>query len=98
MLLVRIVGAALFLGAIGCAIAASILVSDIIEEINKLCPPSERESALFGYPGKLGRIKRKYKQLYPDGLRVRTLNRLSFAAIGLFVIADVLLFAPSLLT
>jgi hypothetical protein len=95
MLFLRIIGSVLFAGAIGCAIAASIVVSDMIEDINKLSPRGQQESTLFGYPGKLGRIKRKYQQLFPNGLRVRTLNRLSFVGIGLFIVGDLLIFAPA---
>jgi hypothetical protein len=46
MLYLRISGAILFVAAIGCAIASSIMVSDIIEDINKVS--DDKESPLLG--------------------------------------------------
>jgi hypothetical protein len=90
-----IVGIIVLVGFIGCAIGSSILVSDMIEDINKVSPPEERENPLYGYPGKVGRIKRKHRRLYPDSSRAKNLNRLTFICAGLFLAGVVLLFGPS---
>jgi len=93
MTIVRIIGAILFVGFIGCAISTSIVVSDMIEDINRVS--AEKENPLFGYPGKLGRIKRKYRQLYPNGGRVRLLNRLMIVAIALLLLGAGLMLQPT---
>jgi hypothetical protein len=93
MIIVRVIGAILFVGFIGCAISTSIVVSDMIEDINRVS--AEKESPLFGYPGKIGRIKRKYRQLCPNGGRARLLNRLMIVATALFILGAGLMLLPA---
>ena len=92
MIVVRMIGVLLFVGAIVCAISSTIVVSDMIEDINRIS--GEKENAMFGYPGKLGRIRRKYKTLYPRGARDRLLGRLMVSGLLLFVSAAGLMLAP----
>ncbi len=73
----RAVGAVLFLaGASGCGLASSIVLSDMVEDINKLSPREEQESPVGWYPPKMLRVLRKYRMLCPDGNRLSTLTRL----------------------
>jgi hypothetical protein len=94
MLLVRIVGLALFLAAIGCAIACSSVISDMIGDINRKLPSDAQENPLLGYPGKVGRIRRKYRQLYPEGSRIHSLNRLTIICCALFIVGVGLILGP----
>ncbi len=81
MLGVRIIGAVLFAGGIGCAIASSIVLSDMIGDIHKVSSSREdQESPLGFHLGKLIRIRRKYREAYPDGVRNKSLNRLMVVA------------------
>ena len=92
MALMRILGAMLFVGFIGCAVSSSIVVSDIIGDINRVS--DEKENPLFGYPGKLGRIKRKYQDLYPSGRRAKLLDRPMIVSVSLFLLGVALMLAP----
>jgi hypothetical protein len=65
MIGVRTIGAVLFVGAIGCAIASSIVLSDMVEDINRVSP--EQESPMGWRFGKLGRVQHKYPTLCPGG-------------------------------
>jgi len=88
----RVVGAILFFaGASGCGIAGSIVLSDMVEDINKLSPAEEQESPLGWYLPKLLRVRRKYRMLYPDGNRLRTLTRLMIVGPVLAVLGVTLL-------
>ncbi len=87
----------LFIVAIGCAISSSIVISDMIEEINRVTPTDEKENPLFGYPGKIGRIERKYRQLNPDGSREELLDRLMIMSGVLLVVGAGLMFGPGFL-
>jgi hypothetical protein len=49
MIGVRIIGAVLFVGAIGCRIASSIVLSDLVEDINRVSP--EQESPMGWHSG-----------------------------------------------
>jgi hypothetical protein len=93
----RIVGAVLFLaGASGCGIASSIALSDMIEDINRLSPAAEQENPAGWHFMKLRRVRRKYRTLYPDGNRVRTLTRLMIIGPVLAVVGARLMLGPNL--
>jgi hypothetical protein len=80
----RVVGAALFLtGASGCGIAGSVVLGDMVEDINRRAPLHEQESPLSWYFLKLQRVRRRYRALYPEGKRLKTLN-------GLMIIGPIL--------
>jgi hypothetical protein len=92
MLVVRIVGAVLFAGGIGCAIASSIVLSDMIGDINKVSSGEDQENPFGFHLGKVLRIKRKYREAYPDGVRNKLLNRLMVGAPLLFFVGTELMF------
>jgi hypothetical protein len=92
MLFLRIIGAVLFAGAIGCAIASSIVLSDMIGDINKVSSREDQENPLGFHLGKLLRINRKYREAYPDGVRSKLLNRLMVVASVLFLVGTELMF------
>ncbi len=58
----------------------------MVEDVNKLSPLHERENPLGWYFPKLLRVRRKYRTLYPNGKRLRTLNRLMIVGPVLAVI------------
>jgi hypothetical protein len=65
MIGVRIIAAVLFVGAIGCAIASSIVMSDMVEDINRVSP--EQESPMGWHFGRLRRVQHQYPALCPGG-------------------------------
>jgi hypothetical protein len=65
MIGVRLSGAVLFVGAIGCAIASSIVLSAMVEDIDRV--PPEQESPTGWHFGKLRRVQHKYPTLCPGG-------------------------------
>ncbi len=92
MLVVRIIGAVLFAGGIGCAIASSIVLSDMIGDINKVSSREDQENPLGIHLGKLLRIRRKYREAYPNGVRNKSLNRLMVVAPLLLLVGTELMF------
>ena len=59
--------AVLFSLAMTCLVTSGFLLCQEIGEINK-CKSSEEQISYWGmYPGKMSRIKREYKKLYPSG-------------------------------
>jgi hypothetical protein len=94
MAIIRIIGATLFIAFVACAISSSIVVSDMIEDINTVS--DGKENPLFRYPGKLKRIKREYQRLYPNGERAKTLNRLMIACVVLLFVGAGLMLWPEL--
>jgi|SRR5450755_607583 hypothetical protein len=97
MIVVRIVGAVLFVGAIGCSLASSIVLSDMVEDINRVSPTTEHENPMGWHFGKLRRVRRKYRMLYPDGTRNTTYVRLGIAVLSLGLVGAVLMIEPNLL-
>jgi hypothetical protein len=73
-----IIGAVLFVGAIGCATASSIVLSDTVEGINRVFP--EQESPTGWHFGKLLWMQYKYPMLCPGGNRNKKYSRLAIAA------------------
>jgi hypothetical protein len=96
MIVVRIVGAVLFVGAIGCAIASSIVLSDMVEDINRVSPTTEQENPMGWHFGKQQRMQLKYRMLYPDGPRNKTYIRLGIAVLSLGLVGAVLMIEPNL--
>ncbi len=92
MLVVRLIGVLLFAGFIACAIASSIVISDMIEEIN--AASEDRENPMFGYLGKLRRIRRKYRALCPTGTRDKLLDGLMISGLVLLVCGAGLMLLP----
>ncbi len=92
--LLMIAGVLVFACGLGCAIACSIVVSKMVEEINNLAPPAERESILFNYPGKVNRILRKHRALYPQSAQGESLRRLILVSVGLFLVGIALILVP----
>ena len=91
----RIVGAVLFVGAIGCTIASSTVLSDTVEDINRVSTTIAQESPMVWHFGKLRRVQRKYRMLYPDGIRNKTYVRLVLVVPFLGLIGAVLMIEPS---
>lgn len=89
-----VAGVLVFACGIGCAIACSFVVSNMVEEINILAVPAERESILFNYPGKVNRIMGKHRVLYPQSKRGESLKRLILASVSLFLAGIALIFVP----
>ena len=86
MVVLRILGAILFAGGIGCAIASSIVLGDMVEDINRVSELEKQETPSGFQFGKLLLIKRKYRQLCPGGVRNRSLNRLTVVGMVLFLV------------
>lgn len=60
-------GAAMFLcGGLTFTIASSLLLYAMIGHVNQKLLESERIPYLFMYPGKVARVKREYRRLYPE--------------------------------
>jgi hypothetical protein len=95
MIVVRIVGAVLFVGAIGCAIAGSIVLSEMVGDINRVSPTTEQENPIGWYFGKLRRVQRKYRMFYPRGPRNKTYVRLGIASLFLGLVGAVLMIEPN---
>jgi len=83
--------AAFFLCGWGFCLAANHTVSAIVDAINEKLPADDQFSYLGWYPGKVFRVHREYRRLYPDGGLLRRegiLVRLMFlclaVAAGLF--------------
>ena len=96
MIVARIVGAAMFVGAIGCAIASSIVLSDMVEDINQASAAREQENPMGWHFGKVRRVQQKYRMLYPEGSRSRKHSWLLIAALVLAVVGARLMLAPNL--
>ena len=65
----RIFGAVLFLAGSGCGIASSVVLRDMVEDVNKVSPGAEQENPMGWYFRKWRRVIRKYHMLCPDGTR-----------------------------
>jgi hypothetical protein len=82
MISVPFLAGALFAGAVSLMIASALLFYALVGKVNRFLPENEQLSYLFMYPGKVSRVKREYKRLYPKSklllLRL-VLNTLSFA-------------------
>ena len=63
MIGVRIIGAVLFVGAMGCAIASWAVLSDMVEDISRVSP--EQKSPMNWHFGKLRRVLHRYPMLCP---------------------------------
>jgi hypothetical protein len=92
----RIIGAIFLAGASACGIAGSIVLSDMVEDINRVSPAIEQENPMGWYFGKLRRVTRKYRTLYPEGTRGKTLTRLMIMCPLLVVASARLIFGPNL--
>ena len=84
MISVPFLAGALFAGAVSLMIASALLFYALVGKVNRFLPENEQLSYLFMYPGKVSRVKREYKRLYPKSklllLRL-VLNTLSFASL-----------------
>jgi hypothetical protein len=82
MISVPFLAGAFFAGAVSLMIASALLFYALVGKVNRFLPENEQLSYLFMYPGKVSRVKREYKRLYPKSklllLRL-VLNTLSFA-------------------
>ena len=92
----RIIGAIFLAGASACGIAGSIVISDMVEDINRVSSVTEQENPMGWYFGKLRRVIRKYRALYPEGARARMLFRLMITFPLLLLASARLMFGPNL--
>jgi len=72
-------------GATTLMAASALVISAIIGEVNRRLPEDQQISYLWGYPGKLTRIKEHYKQFYPNGNLLRILRVLIVLTVILMV-------------
>jgi hypothetical protein len=91
----RTIGAIFLAGASACGIAGSIALSDMVEDINRVSPATEQENPIGWYFGKLRRVRSKYRALYPEGTRVRTLTWLMIMCPLLVIVSARLIFGPN---
>ena len=91
----RIVGAVLFVGAIGCAIASSVLLSDMVEDINRAAGAAEQDGPMGWHFGKLRRVRRKYRTLCPTGNLDKKYLRLVMVTMVLGLVGAVLMIEPN---
>jgi hypothetical protein len=96
MIVARIVGAAMFVGAIGCAIASSIVLSEMVEDINRVSTAAEQENPMGWHFDKLRRVQRKYRILCPEGDRNKKYSRLVTGALVLGLAGAFLMIEPNL--
>lgn len=72
--------------AVTCCIISGIFLMQEIGEINRKKSDAEQISCWWMYPGKMSKIRREYKSLYPFG-RLDTLRlAFQFAAYGFLVL------------
>jgi hypothetical protein len=93
MVVLREVGAVLFVAAIGCAFSSSVVISHMVEDINRAS--KEEENAFWGSRGNIGRIKGRYRALFPGGRRADQLSRLMLTAAALFLGGVALIFGSA---
>ncbi len=74
---------------------SSIVLSDMVEDINRVLPPDEQENLLGWHLPKLLRVRRKYLGLYPNGRRAKTLTGLMIIGPLLAVLGAKLMLGPS---
>jgi hypothetical protein len=74
---------------LGCAtvvcILDAVLIWVMIDKTNEKLPEAEQFSHFLNYPGKLGRIKQKYREFYPKSRLIPALNLMTFAVFALMV-------------
>lgn len=56
----------LFAGAVSLILVANFLVYIMVGEVNRKLADDQQIKYLFWYPGKLDRVKRLYRQFYPQ--------------------------------
>jgi hypothetical protein len=95
MMVARILGAVAFVGAIGCAIASSVVLSGMVEDINRATGAAEQENPMGWHFGKLRRVQRKYRTLYPTGTRDKKDLRLVIVTMVLGLVGAVLMIEPN---
>ena len=76
----------LVLGAV-CAAISTYFTHREIEEVKRKLPEREQVEYAFMYPGKMQRIGRHYKRLYPEGETNRWRVGLQIAAFLFFALA-----------
>ena len=57
----------MFTAAVSLVLIENFILFAIIGEVNRKLPENEQIGYLFWYPGKFGRIKRRYHEFYPNG-------------------------------
>ena len=78
-------------GALGLTIWSDLVVSAMIEEVNRRLPEDQQVSYLWAYPGKLSKIKDHYKRFYPKGVLVKVLAALEILIATMVAAAGLLL-------
>ncbi len=78
----------LFAAAGSLVILSNFLVYIMVGQVNRRLSDEEQVNYLFWYPGKLARLKKLYRQLYPEG-RLVLLFHLCAVLAGLFFLAFV---------
>ncbi len=91
----RVIGAVLLAISSGCGLASSLVMNELVEDINRLSPESEELSPLGWYYPKFTNVWRKYRLLYPDGTRLRTLKRLTIIGCVSGLLGFRLIFGPN---
>jgi hypothetical protein len=92
----RVVGLVVFVivsAAIG--ITSTIVITSMVDEVNRKLPPEERLSPYGWYPGKLRRVAALYRRTYPDGRRHAQLLVLALVAGAAFVLGAACILFPT---
>jgi hypothetical protein len=85
---ISLVAVALFLVAIGASLASAVCYNLMIQAVNAVSS-GDRVSELVNYPGKLSRVRRRYKELFPAGrlhVWLLWLEILSLASLGIIAL------------
>jgi hypothetical protein len=81
-----VVGIIAFVCVVACAIASSLVCSEMVNRVNDKLPEESQFSRLWWYWSKYQRLYAEYKRLYPDGGLVRTIRVLQILGFASFVV------------
>jgi|HubBroStandDraft_2_1064218.scaffolds.fasta_scaffold36558_2 hypothetical protein len=65
---------ALFTGAVSLGVVSNLVLYAMVGEVNRKVPEDEQIKYMFWFPGKLAKVKKKYRNSYPRGRLVLLFN------------------------
>ncbi len=77
---------ALFVGAQIFVLIATVVTYVMVSMVNPKLREDEQFNYLFWYPGKMSKLKQRYRKLYPQGRLIFVFNMCTFMAIVLVVL------------
>jgi hypothetical protein len=81
-----VVGIVAFVCGVACAIASSLVCSEMVDRVNDKLPEESQFSRLWWYWSKYQRLYAEYKRLYPDGDPLRAIRLLQVLGFASFVV------------